>query len=119
MHLNPQSSNQIETDWNGFTKAYIYIWLEFFVGPFFQLQMSRNWRYIFGSKWPKNQKIIFQSLEPPILKGTLMKPKVSVANKCPKMTHFQYCKNAHPLYSFLNFSITKNRNKMGPASSKN
>ena len=41
-----------------------YIWLEFFVGPFFQLQMSRNWRYIFGSKWPKNQKIIFPKVVP-------------------------------------------------------
>ena len=30
------------------TVSIIYIWLEFFVGPFFQQQMSRNGRYVFG-----------------------------------------------------------------------
>ena len=55
---------KIQVENTAFNWILPYIWLEFIVGPFFLLRMSRNWMYHFGSTRPKNQKIIYLKVVP-------------------------------------------------------
>ena len=85
-----------------------YIWFKFFVS-WKCLEIGCTTWALNGPKIEKtyfsNLFFAFQSIKSALPNGTLMKPKVSVSNQWPKITHFQH--------TFFNISKTGNQKLNG------